>query len=434
MQRRIDRTCTCLTIAAASATTRRCRGITAALAPAVLALMLASAPDAQATKITVGTLGDPGPSLQLSLREAVLMAGSGDTIDFAPDLNGTITLLHGEISITQALTIQGPGPDLISVDGNQKSRIFNISNASATAIDVTIDGLTLTGGSVTGDNGGAILSNGANLTISHCAIVGNSASDAGGGLSIGGSNWTVTGTLVRGNTSGSNGGGLSAFNAYNGIAASSEVIDSSSFIDNTSGGSGGAIALSLALIPGDPPTGPAAIDLTNVTIAANTASSPGGGVYANSGASDVLTIASSTIVDNSAGTAGGIDVAGTATLVDSIVANNPVLSLSGGDLAGTFTANYNLIKTPATATLTGAHNIIGVDPLLGELGMNGGPTPTLLPIPTSPVIDAGDPAFAPPPIYDQRGLPRIVNLVVDIGAVERQAVEDEVFRDGFEGD
>ncbi|HEY2395619.1 MAG TPA: choice-of-anchor Q domain-containing protein [Rudaea sp.] len=130
---------------------------------------------------------------------------------------------------------------------------------------------------------------------------------------------------------------------------------------------------------------------------------------------------------------GGIDVAGTATLIDSIVANNPVLSSSGGDLAGTFTANYNLIKTPATATLTGAHNSIGVDPLLGELGMNGGPTPTLLPIPTSPVIDAGDPAFAPPPLYDQRGLPRIVNLVVDIGAVERQAVEDDVFRDGFEG-
>jgi hypothetical protein len=422
-----------LTIAAAGTTTGRRRGITAGLALATLGLMFAIAPDAQATTITVGTLGDPGPSLQLSLREAVLMAGSGDTIDFAPDLNGTITLLHGEISITQALTIQGPRSNLISVDADQKSRIFNISNASATAIDVTIEGLTLTGGSVTGDNGGAILSNGANLTISSCAIVGNNASGAGGGLSIGGSNWTVTGTLVSGNTSGSNGGGLSAFNAYNGIAASSEVIEASSFIDNSSGGSGGAIALSLALIPGDPPIGPAAIALTNVTIAANTASSPGGGVYANSGASDVLTIASSTIVDNSAGTAGGIDVAGTATLVDSIVANNPVLSLSGGDLAGTFTANYNLIKTPATASLTGAHNIIGVDPLLGELGMNGGSTPTLLPIPTSPVIDAGDPAFAPPPIYDQRGLPRIVNLVIDIGAVERQAVEDDVFRDGFEG-
>jgi len=263
-------------------------------------------------------------------------------------------------------------------------------------------------------------------------IVGNSASGAGGGLSIGGSNWTVTGTLVSGNTGGSNGGGLSALNSYNGIAASSEAIDSSSFVDNTSGGSGGAIALALALIPGDPPSGPIAFAITNTTIAANTASAPGGGVYANGGASDVLTIASSTIVDNSAGTAGGIDVGGNATLVDSIVANNPVLSLSGGDLAGTFTANYNLIKTPATSILTGAHNIIGTDPMLGEIGMNGGPTPTRLPMPKSPVIDAGDPAFAPPPIDDQRGLPRIVNQVIDLGAVERQPAEDDVFRDGFE--
>ncbi len=208
MQRRIDRTCTCSTITAAGATARRRRGMTAGLALATLALMFAIAPDAQATKLTVGTLGDPGPSLQLSLREAVLMARQRwrHSSIRGGSQQSTITLLHGEISITQALTIQGPGPDLIRVDGNQKSRIFNISNASATVIDVTIDGLTLTGGSVIGDNGGAILSNGANLTISNCAIVSNSASGAGGGLSIGGSNWTVTGTLVRGNASGSNGG------------------------------------------------------------------------------------------------------------------------------------------------------------------------------------------------------------------------------------
>ena len=432
MQRRIDRTRTRLTMAAANAMTAQRRGITAALVLTIPGLLCGFARGAQAN-LTVATLGDPGPTLQLSLREAVQMAGSGDTIDFAPDLNGTITLLHGEIAITKALTIQGPGPDVIAVDANEKSRIFTISNAAVTAIDVKIDGLTLTGGSVSGDNGGAVLSNGANLTISHCAIVGNSASGAGGGLSIGGNNWTVTGTLVGGNSSGSNGGGLSALNSYNGIAPSSEVIDSSSFIGNASGGSGGAIALAIALIPGDPPVGPAAIGITNVTIAGNTASSPGGGVYANAIAGDVLTIASSTIVDNFAGTAGGIDAGGTPTLTDSIVANNPVLSLSGGDLAGTFTANYNLIKTPATAMLNGGHNITGTDPMLGEIGMNGGPTPTLLPMPKSPVIDAGDPQFAPPPLTDQRGLPRIVNLVIDIGAVERQAIEDDIFRDGVEG-
>jgi hypothetical protein len=389
-------------------------------------------PQARATTHTVETLGDPGPTLLLSLRQAAMMAGSGDTIDFAPGLSGTITLLQGEIPIKQSLTIKGPGPDLISVSGSAASRIFNISNAEIAAIDVTIDGLTLTDGNVTNDNGGAIVSNGANLTISHCVIAGNSATGTGGGLAIDGKNWAISDSLVAGNASGGNGGGLSAFIPNDGVAPVSEAVGSSAFIGNSSSGSGGAIALSLAFIPGDPPVGPISIDLVNVTIARNAATGPGGGIYANAGASDALTIASSTIVDNRAGTAGGIDVGGAATLIDSIVANNPVLSLSGGDVAGTFTANYNLIKAPATAMLNGSHNIIGVDPLLGELGMNGGPTPTRLPIAKSPVIDAGDPAFLPPPDYDQRGLPRVAGGAIDIGAVERQAIEDDVFRGGFE--
>jgi hypothetical protein len=390
---------------------------------------------AHANTLMVATLDDPGPTLLLSLREAVAMSGSGDTIAFAPGLDGTIALLHGEIAITHALTIAGPGPDVISVAADAKSRIFDVGNAaSLTPFDVSISGLTMTGGSVSGANGGAILSSGVNLTIDHCVIAGNSASGAGGGLAINGHNFSISSTLVSGNSAGNNGGGLAAFNPYDAIAPSSQVIEASSFVDNNSSGSGGAIALSLALIPGagSPPVGPAAIDLINVTLAGNGAAGSGGGVYANGGAGSVLTIASSTIAGNMAGTAGGIDAGGTPTLIDTIVANNPVLALSGGDLAGTFTANYNLVKTPAFATLNGSHNITGVDPQLGALGMNGGPTPTLLPAPKSPVIDAGDPAFMPPPELDQRALPRVVDGTIDIGSVERQFVEDNVFRDGFE--
>jgi predicted outer membrane repeat protein len=388
---------------------------------------------AKTMTLTVATLGDPGPSLQLSLRQAVSMSNSNDTIDFAPGLKGTITLLQGEIVVAHALKITGPGPDVISVDAAAKSRIFHVDNAaSLTPFDVAVSGLTLTGGSVSGDNGGAILSSGVNLTIDHCVIAGNSASGAGGGLAINGHNFTITATLVSGNSAGSNGGGLFAFNPYDGIAPSSQLIETSSFVDNKSGSSGGAVALSMALVPGEPPVGPAAIDVTNVTLAGNSATSTGGGIYASGEAGSVLTVASSTIDGNFAGTAGGIDAGGAPTLVDSIVANNVVLALSGGDLAGTFTANYNLITWPAFATLNGSHNLIGIDPQLGALGMNGGPTPTLLPGVNSPVIDAGDPAFTPPPESDQRGLPRVINGVIDIGAVERQAIEDDVFRSGFD--
>jgi hypothetical protein len=43
-------------------------------------------------------------------------------------------------------------------------------------------------------------------------------------------------------------------------------------------------------------------------------------------------------------------------------------------------------------------------------------------LPGSPAIDAGDPSFAPPPFYDQRGpgFDRVVNGRIDIGSFEAQ--------------
>ena len=70
------------------------------------------------------------------------------------------------------------------------------------------------------------------------------------------------------------------------------------------------------------------------------------------------------------------------------------------------------------------------DPQLGSLGNYGGPTLTKLPKVGSPVINAGDPTGAPG--TDQRGLPRTAPTV-DIGADQRQAVEDTIFLDTFEG-
>ncbi|MCB1209949.1 MAG: choice-of-anchor D domain-containing protein, partial [Verrucomicrobiales bacterium] len=66
-----------------------------------------------------------------------------------------------------------------------------------------------------------------------------------------------------------------------------------------------------------------------------------------------------------------------------------------------------------------------IDPLLGTLADNGGPTLTLELLSGSPAIDAGDPAFDPnafvPPLNeDQRGtgFARVVNGSIDIGAFE----------------
>ena len=60
--------------------------------------------------------------------------------------------------------------------------------------------------------------------------------------------------------------------------------------------------------------------------------------------------------------------------------------------------------------------------MLGPLQDNGGPTFTLDLLPGSPAIDAGDPKFTPPPLYDQRGTPfvRVFNGRIDIGSFEVQ--------------
>ena len=62
--------------------------------------------------------------------------------------------------------------------------------------------------------------------------------------------------------------------------------------------------------------------------------------------------------------------------------------------------------------------------LLGPLQDNGGPTETRMPLPGSPAIDMGNPAAVLLPVYDQREAPfdRVVNNIVDIGAVEAEAI------------
>lgn len=87
------------------------------------------------------------------------------------------------------------------------------------------------------------------------------------------------------------------------------------------------------------------------------------------------------------------------------------------------TFDYSLVQIPAAnavAALTaGTDNISGIDPLLGTLADNGGATFTMLPTAESPVINAGEPAFAALST-DQRGENRVSGGRLDIGAAEVQ--------------
>ncbi|NEQ77545.1 MAG: hypothetical protein F6K23_33750 [Okeania sp. SIO2C9] len=77
-----------------------------------------------------------------SLPDAITMANAtpdADTINFDSSLTGmTIGLTGGELSITNSLTINGLGANLLTVDAQQNGfRVFNIDNGSDGLIDVS---------------------------------------------------------------------------------------------------------------------------------------------------------------------------------------------------------------------------------------------------------------------------------------------------------
>src|SRR5258706_2737160 len=110
-----------------------------------LVALLATGTVASANTLTVTNVGDKNPG---SLRATITNAKSGDTIVFAPTLNGkTITLTSDQLTINKSLDIEGPGPSLLAISGNDANRIFNINEG----LSVTVRGLTLTHGRATGN-------------------------------------------------------------------------------------------------------------------------------------------------------------------------------------------------------------------------------------------------------------------------------------------
>jgi hypothetical protein len=169
-----------------------------------------------------------------TLRGEIAAAQSGDTIVFAPTLNGNIITLgngynHDQLEINENLTIQGPGAGLLAIYDNSMSRVFQV-NAGA---NVTISGLEIAGGDAvasyyTGpsgfptpaayDGGGGGILNLGTLTLSGCNVVDNDTNLSSGygvgvhGLTGGGiSNYgtmTLSGSTVTANSSYSWGGGI----------------------------------------------------------------------------------------------------------------------------------------------------------------------------------------------------------------------------------
>lgn len=411
----------------------------------VAALGLGYGASAAATTYIVNTTGDPGPGGTQSLRQAIVTANgsTGNTIQFDAALTGsTITLAGNYIAIVQPMTISGPGADKLTISGNDALRIFLVEGGGL----VTISGLTLTHGHPDAPlHGGAIGTFSTPLSVQNCVISGNAAVD-GGGIWAQDSDLTVANSVISGNSAGFLGGGIGASCA----GGCGNLSISQSVISGNSAGQSGAgvyaykqhgVSVSQSQISGNRNPGPGGQAggglllyatqttpvISNSTIAGNFSYSRAGGVYADS-----ATFSFTTIAGNSthASDGNGLQVFGIAavTLQDSILANN-FSTTSTVDVVGNLTANFSLIRNAGSATVGGTNKLIGLDPQLSTLANHGGPTLTMVPAAGSPAVDGGEASL--PPTLDQRGLSRPVGAKADMGAVERQVVEDIIFRDGF---
>jgi hypothetical protein len=277
----------------------------------------------------------------------------------------------------------------------------------------------LTGGTAVGlgsSFGGNLCVYQGRLLLERSVLSGGNA-DTGGGLHLDSltADSTIFSSILSGNQGSQLAGGIS-FDSPGVTLA----IDSSTISGNIAGSPG----FEQAGFGGGIYVNQGTLRIVNSTISGNQATGYGGGISFTGLGSDSLLLRLTTVSNNTAGRkGGGLAVSNPSAAVQldhSIVANGAPQDLSAIFLGPpvTFTANYSLIEAPGDSLLVGANNLVGVDPLLGPLASNGGPTLTHRPLPGSPAIDAGNPAIPSPPATDQRGFARIFGAAIDLGSVE----------------
>lgn len=282
------------------------------------------------------------------------------------------------------------------------------------------------------------------LALTGVKVLSNQAQGDGAGIYTA-SPMTLTGVLVSGNTSTVNGGGI-----YN---EGNTSIIGSTISGNLAEGGGGlfltgsnTVIITGTTLSGNRAVGGGAIsgradvtlNMLNSTISGNLGEDVGAGLYTNGAASlRFVTIANNFTGAESITSGSGVNVfpsgAVTVSLRNVILAGNmrgwefatypdpaddPTLfdancGYTGSSMA--ITSNgHNLSSDLTCTTLTETTDRFNIDPRIGALADNGGPTFTHALLGDSPALSAGAPEVGV--ITDQRGQPR--EVPPDIGAFE----------------
>jgi hypothetical protein len=405
--------------------------------------------------IVVTSCDDAGPG---TLREAYFNAVDGDVIDLSQLTCSEISLTTGALTDSAPeVSIEGAGKYALTINGNNNGRVL-VHNGSGT---LTVYGLTISGGSYSGQYGGGCIYSYGNVLLEAANVSSCSLSSSGTDHAYGGAVYAKNSVLLAGAAiTESSAHAASANSAGGGVWAYNAQIYFSTVSGNTISGDGSHYSRGGgAFVRGDARIGYS-------TFAGNAAES-GGAIFLFGGATDTMVIANSTISGNHASGAGGgvfakyrpleVDnstISGNTAVFDfgaglylytdtdiesTIVAGNTsqdglLASDVGGAASITITGANNLIVAP---TLPVPADTISADPMLGPLQDNGGVTMTHALLPGSPAIDQGNNirGFS----YDQRvsdetapyGYERMVGANADIGAFEFGA-PDRIFVGDFD--
>ncbi len=327
--------------------------------------------------------GNNGPAITDLLQKFAIAAtnGESDTFNLVPFASYTFssvgeTLADGTNAIPSILadgagrngiTINGNGATFSRAGGGPNFRFFRLSGSASSAF-LTINDLTMTGGSSTTDGGAILSTGGANLTINNSNIINNLAGVNGGGVFLtSGSGAVFNNVTLNGNTAGGDGGGVNS-NTTGFVQFNNSRVNSNTSTLGTGGvsGTGGSFEFNDSTLDSNTgKTGGAFSGTDGVfnrsSITSNTATTTGtGGV--SSGAAN-LRLVGSYVAGNRGQTAassgGGVQGANV-TVINSTVHNNSSagtgLNATGG-VGGTNVTIQNSTITQNSTNSTGAGGV-----------------------------------------------------------------------------
>src|SRR5262245_29078939 len=224
-----------------------------------------------------------------SLRQAVLDANAAtgaDEVVFDPTVFSspqTITLTGGAISVSEILSVTGPGQSLLSVSGNNASRIITVGNGVA----ISASGMTLTQGKDA--NGSAIYAVQAAVALTDVSLTANS-----GGPAMAAANANLTRITANENS----GGPVVRVQHFVGNPVSPGLSATDCKFTNNDGAklNGGAISFEMNAVPAN-------ATLTRCTFSSN--NSPNGGAVSVVGSEALEVVLSDCTLSGNTATGGG---------------------------------------------------------------------------------------------------------------------------------